>query len=351
MKKLKKFLIVITILTIVGIIIWQIPTIADWGDYESYDSSSSYDDWGSSSWDSSDWGSSSSYDDDWGSSSSSWDWDDDYHYSSSGSSGDLFWLGYLFGRHPGVAFCIIFMILAFAFYIYKSKNNTDDFLKNHMAEQNRMRRPTIDVERNRQRNRDVLFGVNDSPIEDQIQAEDPMFNKAEFLAWASDMFVKLQYAWSDRNLENIRYFVTPELYEQTNNQVQRYINNKQINKLERVSVNLSRLYSFSTEGDREVLRIVLESKMIDYIVDETTGKTLRGDPAINNVNPYILTFVRKAGVKTPEGGIKPKTMNCPNCGGLTTILSSGKCPYCGSIITTRDNNWTLSEMKRYNPNA
>ena len=178
-----------------------------------------------------------------------------------------------------------------------------------------------------------------------------MFNKAEFLAWAGDMFVKLQYAWSDRNLESIRHFVTPELFEQTNNQIQRYITNKQINKLERVSVNLSRLYSFDHQGDRDILRIVLESKMIDYIVDENTGDSIRGNKAENIVNPYILTFVRKTGVKTPEGGIKPVTMNCPNCGGATTILSSGKCPYCGSIITTRDNNWTLSELKRYNPNA
>ena len=349
MKKLKRILLLLIILLIIGAIILEIPTIADWGDYESYDSSSSYDDWGSSSWDSSDWGSSSSYDDDWGSSSSSWD--DDYHYSSSRSSGDLFRLGYLLGHSPGLFMVIVIIFIAIAVYIYKNKNNTDDFLKNHMAQNNMMRKPTVDIERNRQKNRDVLFGVNDSSIEDQIQKEDPMFNKAEFLAWASDMFVKLQYAWSDRNLENIRYFVTPELYEQTNNQIQRYVTNKQINKLERVSVNLSRLYSFEHQGDRDVLRIVLESKMIDYIVDENSGNLIRGDKAVNVVNPYILTFVRKTGVKTPEGGIKPVTMNCPNCGGATTILSSGKCPYCGSIITTRDNNWTLSEMKRYNPNA
>lgn len=346
MQKFKKFLIIISVLMIIGIIIWEIPTIADWGDYESYDSSSSYDDWGSSS---SSWGS-SSYDD-WGSSSSRWDDDDYYYRGSSSSSGDLFWIGYLFGRHPGLATIIVFIIIAAAIYVYKNKNNNDDFLRNHMRQQNMMHRPSIDIERNRQRNREVLFGVSDTPIENQIQSEDPMFNKAEFLAWASDMFIKLQYAWSDRNLENIRYFVTPELYEQTNNQVQRYISNKQINKLERVSVNLSRLYSFEHQGDRDILRIVLESKMIDYIVDESTGKTIRGNQATNVVNPYILTFVRKSGVKTPEGGVKPLTMNCPNCGGATTILSSGKCPYCGSIITTRDNNWTLSEMKRYNPNA
>lgn len=337
-KIIKRLLILVTILAIIGIIIWQIPSIADWGDYESYDSSSSYDDWGSSS---SDW--------DWGDSSSDWDWGGSYS-----SSDDGFWIGWLlgnlFGGNPGFGFIVVIIIIVIVVYVYKNKHNTDSFLQNHMKD-NMMRRPSVDVEARRRQNRDVLFGVSDSSIENEIQTIDPMFNKAEFLSWASDMFVKLQYAWSDRNLENIRYFITPELYEQTNNQVQRYITNKQINKLERVSVNLSRLYSFSQEGDREILRVVLESKMVDYIMDEQSGKILRGDQATNVVNPYILTFVRKAGVKTPEGGVKPTTMNCPNCGGATTILSSGKCPYCGSIITTRDNNWSLSEMKRYNPNA
>ncbi|MBR2290194.1 MAG: Tim44 domain-containing protein [Clostridia bacterium] len=336
-KKLKKFLGIIVVLAIIGIVVWQIPTIADWGDYESYDSSSSYDDWGSSSsYDYDDWGSSSSYDyDDWGSSWSSWD--DGYHSSSF----------YYFGsgsRGSKLSLIIAWVFVIFiAFYLFKNRHNTNSFLRGN--------RPSIDAEMQRRRNREVLFGVSDAPIENQIQEIDPMFNKAEFLSWASDMFVKLQYAWSDRNLEEIRHFVTPDLYEQTNNQVQRYIQNKQINKLERISVNLYRLYSFAEEGDREILRVVLESKMIDYIIDETTQKVVRGNQAINVVNPYILTFVRKAGVKTPEGGVKPVTMNCPNCGGATTILSSGKCPYCGSIITTRDNHWTLSEMKRYNPNA
>ena len=339
MKKFKKFLIVVLVLTIVGIIIWQIPTIADWGDYESYDSSSSYDDWGSSS-------------SDWGSSSSDWD-SDDYGWSrSSSSSGDGFWIGYLLGRLLGSdsagGFIFWIIIIAIVIYAYKKRHNKDGFKPSTTT---MMNRPNVNVEAQRRKNRDELFGISDASIETQIQTEDPLFNKAEFLTWAGDMFVKLQYAWADRNLETVRYFVTPELYEQTNNQVQRYITNKQINKLERVSVNISRLYSFDHQGDRDILRIVLESKMIDYIVDETTGKTIRGDQNTNVVNPYILTFVRKTGVKTPEGGIKPVTMNCPNCGGATTILSSGKCPYCGSIITTRDNNWTLSEMKRYNPNV
>ena len=343
MHKIQKFLVSLIVIVFLENLIIGVPTIADWGDYDMYDGSSSYDDWGgsssSSSWSDDDWSSSSS--------SSSWgsSWDDDYYgsgssYRSSSSSS---------GGSPIIVFGTLgFFVLIILLYISTKKHyKEEDELYNRTVNNRRM----DDILARRAENRNVIFGTSDKEIEDKIQLEDPLFNKSEFLAWASDMFVKLQYAWSDRNLEDIRYFITPELYEQTNGQVQRYITNKQINKLERVSVNISRLYSYEQQGDRDILRVVLESKMIDYIIDENTGNVLRGDPALNIVNPYILTFVRKTGVKTEEGEIKPVTMNCPNCGGATTILSSGKCPYCGSIITTRDNNWALSELKRYNPNV
>lgn len=194
------------------------------------------------------------------------------------------------------------------------------------------------------------FNSDETAIENEVQADDPLFNKAEFLSFASDLFIKLQYAWSDRNLESVRVFQTPELYEQTLSQINRYVANKQINKLERVSVNVAKLYKFEKQGDRECLSVILESKMIDYIIDETTGKLLKGSKDLNKVNAYVLTFVRKEGVKTREDGKVTATMNCPNCGAATEILSSGKCPYCGSVITTTNHNWALSSLKRYNPN-
>ena len=175
MKKFKKLLIVVLLLTIVGIIIWQIPTIADWGDYESYDSSSSYDDWGSSS-------------SDWGSSSSDWDSDDYGWSSSSSSSGDGFWIGYLLGRlfesSPIGGFIFIIIIIAIVVYAYKNRHNSSGFTQKYQSTM--MNRPSFDVEAQRRKNRDELFGVSDASIETTIQAEDPLFNKAEFLAWAGD---------------------------------------------------------------------------------------------------------------------------------------------------------------------
>ena len=40
-------------------------------------------------------------------------------------------------------------------------------------------------------------------------------------------------------------------------------------------------------------------------------------------------------------------MNCPNCGAPTNITSSGKCSYCGSVITTKDYGWVLAGLEPF----
>ena len=37
---------------------------------------------------------------------------------------------------------------------------------------------------------------------------------------------------------------------------------------------------------------------------------------------------------------------CPNCGAKTQITVSGKCEYCGSVLTTGEYNWALSNLER-----
>ncbi|HHZ05450.1 MAG TPA: hypothetical protein GX401_01475 [Clostridiales bacterium] len=35
---------------------------------------------------------------------------------------------------------------------------------------------------------------------------------------------------------------------------------------------------------------------------------------------------------------------CPHCGAPLQITSSGKCEYCGSIVTTGEFDWVLSDL-------
>lgn len=137
--------------------------------FDRYDSGGS--DWGSSSgWSSSsDWGSSSS----WGSSS---DW---------GTSGDTYSFIPFFISSDGMG--VIFLIIIVLSVIYSVHNRF------------RKEKSPGSV---------YTTNVRDVPVThlyaDRIKAIDPMFSEEKFLAWAKELYVKMQKAWTARDWEEMR---------------------------------------------------------------------------------------------------------------------------------------------------
>lgn len=310
MKKSKKlFLIIISF-----VIMLQIHTVslADVGSFDRYDSGSSSS--SSSSWDSGSSSSWSSHDYDYGSSSSS-------SYDSDSDLDGFTIIGVL-----------VFFAIVFIYSYIKAKNSQKsqgNISKTAYAT------PEIDVSQSH------IWA-------DEIKKIDPNFSEEKMLAWAKDLYVKLQNAWTERDWEPMRPFETESLFEQHKSQLQGYIDTNRINIVDRIAVNYATLYKFRQEGDRDILEIALKATKKDYIIDATTKEVLEGNKEQDRISVYKMTFERKTGVLTPEGTGKVKTTNCPNCGAPTEITSAGKCPYCGSVITTGNNTWVLSGLEPLN---
>lgn len=306
MKKSKKILsLAISILAVFALVI-SISTIsvADVGDFESYD----YGD----SWSSSDWG------------SSSWDYDYDYDYDYGGG------IYFIDGSPAGIIF--FFIILAIIIVLSKKgklNGNSRPYYDHY--HQTRTPIPTYDS----------------SNTINKIHEVDPYFNEDKFLSWAKTTFIKLQNAWTARDWEQIRTIESEELFEQHSAQIKRYIDKKQINVMDRIAVNYAKLYSFSQDEDKDTLSILLNSSMADYIIDENTQEVIQGDKITRRTKTYKMTFIRKKGLKTSESTDEKKTTNCPNCGAPTNITSSGKCEYCGSVITIGEHDWVLSNLEPF----
>ena len=186
---------------------------------------------------------------------------------------------------------------------------------------------------------------NTNSVEAKIRETDPNFSAENFMSFAKEVFVKLQTAWMDRKWEEIRPFESNELFEQHRQQLQYLIDKNQINMMERICVRHTHLNSFRQDGDKEIIQMTLKSAMKDYTIDADTKKVVQGNPNEDVYMVYTLTFMRKVGVKTKEGTDQKSTTNCPNCGAPTNITSSGKCEYCGSIITTGEHGWVLSGLE------
>lgn len=295
-KKIIKLVKVVLIVSLLINVKLGLKVQADVGGIQRYDSSSS-----SSSYSSSSSGSYSSSDYDWGTHSSSGS------YSSSGS----FTLPEM----------IIFLVVVGIVIYVTMKQNGDT-------------KSSINSTKD-----------NTKQVATQIRQIDPMFSEDNFLAWTKEVFIKLQTAWTKKDWSIIRPFESNELFEQHNSQLQEFIERGRTNIVERINVTSATLYSFKQDGDKETLKVTLKAVMRDYIIDDSTKRVLEGNPNVDQYMTYRLTFIRKAGVKTKPGTNSKSTTNCPNCGAPTQITSAGKCEYCGSVITTGEHDWILSNLE------
>ena len=252
-------------------------------------------------------------------------------YSSSSSSdsdsGDWFFIFYiLFDLFGPIGALIIIGIIAVVFYFMKKSG------KLTKAENITTNNKVSDI-----------IDTSDS-VANQIRETDPNFSADAFIGWTREVFLKIQQAWSDRNWELIRPFESNELFNVHNSQLDEYIRNKKINKVEKINIKKVALHSYRVDGDKEVLTVYLDAIMRDYVTDEA-GKVLESDPNKDWYMEYTMTFNRKVGVKTQAGLSNKSTTNCPNCGAPTVVTSSGKCDYCKSVITTGEHDWVLSDIR------
>ena len=243
-------------------------------------------------------------------------------------------IGYLLGlfiENPTMGF-IVFIILVILVLVYRRKNKKQASDPGYINQQVQ-----------NQVNNDITMNYTDA-VASQIRQIDPSFSAEKFIGWAQEVFMKLQEAWTTRDWKVIRPFESETLFNTHKQQLDEYIRLNKINVIEKIGIKHCSLKSFTVDGDKEVLVVALNAVMRDYVIDAETRKVLESDPNRDWYMKYELTFNRKTGVKTQPGMSNKSTTNCPNCGAPTEITSSGQCPYCGSVITTGEHDWVLTNL-------
>lgn len=298
-------LLAVMMLVLVMAFSTQTTAKAGFGDFNDYDSSS-------------DWDSSDSWDSDWGSS----DYDSyDYDYDDDGGSGEFSPIAIVIGL-----IIVVYSIIEST----RKKNKKTSGTATQRAPQHRAPAPA------------PAPADQTEAISQQIKAKDPLFTAQDFLAFAGDVYMDIQSAWEKRDLTPVRAVLHQNLYQQTEKQIQKKIQDGVVNHLERISVNKSYLMSYHTDEKYEYLDVYLAASMIDYQVKEATGEILFGDKTTRWNMQYKMTFMRSVGSLTKDAKDKEKGLVCPNCGAPLTGTSFGKCEYCGSIVTTGAYDWVLS---------
>lgn len=293
-----------------------IDTYAGFGDLNDYDYGGG-DDWGGD-----DWGDSYDYDDGWGGSS--------YSYSGShGSSGSV-----------SIPVVVVVIVIIVAYSVTKSR-----LAKKTSGTAQAPTSRNMQSGRSNASQPAKTLPDRTEQISQIMKAKDVNFTANDFLSYVKRVYVDIQEAWSKRDLEPVRSVLHPNLYQQTQQQIDRKIADGIVNHLERIAVNTAYLTGYRQDDDYEYMAVYLAAQMIDYQVKEETGEVLYGDRNTLWHMFYKMTFVRAITMQTPDiTEAENEVMRCPSCGAPIEGTAFGKCEYCGTVVSTGKYGWVLSDF-------
>lgn len=250
----------------------------------------------------------SSYDSGSSSSGSSWSESSSSHSSgsswsgsssSSSSSGEQFWV---------LVFIFSVLILIYVFK-YAYEINGEIGFENH----------------------------NYDEISDDIITEvDPNLVPEEFMLNAFQIYKDIQTAWMNFDTKTIRNLTTDELYNMYSSQLEALQLKNQRNMMEDITLEDVRIVNIEKENNIITINVYLWVKCYDYVINEATKETLRGNDSQKINIEYEISFVKKVSKTT-------KKTKCTNCGAKIEMNASANCPYCRSTLVKISDKYVMSK--------
>ena len=172
----------------------------------------------------------------------------------------------------------------------------------------------------------------------------PNFSESDLVKKLSNIYVQMQNGCTARNIESLRPYFTDALYQQFDRQIKSLIASHRINRVDRIAVLDVVLRGWFQEGGDDHLVALLKTRITDYIVDEDTGKVISGSDTAEKFMTYEWDLSRPTGTVTEQAG-EVTERHCPNCGAPLSVNESAKCPYCDTVLTFQDHDWTIYAVK------
>ena len=173
---------------------------------------------------------------------------------------------------------------------------------------------------------------------------DPEFNEAEFKEKLSNLYIQMQQCWHEKNIESLKPYFTDAFYNQCDRQLDMKRKQNQTSYTERIAVLEVVARGYYQESGMDHIVVRLKARIVDYTLDDNTGKVVSGDRNAEKFMTYEWDLCRKSGVITAKRD-EMRTVTCPSCGAPVSINQSAKCPYCGTVITVDNEDWALNGIK------
>jgi predicted lipid-binding transport protein (Tim44 family) len=128
-----------------------------------------------------------------------------------------------------------------------------------------------------------------------IKDMDSSFDEGRFKETVEDQFFKIQSAWTKRDLTGVKQLLNPEMQANFQTEIDRAIAKKEMNRLENVAVRQVEIVDAVQDQGEEYITVKFLASLLDYTVDETTGRVVSGSASDPVKFLEYWTFARKVG--------------------------------------------------------
>ncbi len=173
---------------------------------------------------------------------------------------------------------------------------------------------------------------------------DPEFSESEFKEKVSNMYVQFQNAWENKDMEELRPYLTENLYAQCEQQLEEYKRDHRTNKVDNIAVLEVTPLGWTQQDGNDIISVRLKTRITDYVIDDATGNVISGSKTAEKFMEYEWLLARTSGKTTAdfEGTV---AHTCPNCGAPIDLNKSAKCEYCETVVESDTFNWAVREIK------
>lgn len=171
---------------------------------------------------------------------------------------------------------------------------------------------------------------------DKIKKVIPDFNEKKFLKNGYDMFLKIENAWMNLDMEDVHNLITDEMFNMYDSQLDMMKVKNEQNIMSDFVLKDSAITGFLEQNDTIEIKTQYIIEFYDYIIDKDSKKVTSGNKSRKVRMHYEFTFIKNKDENS-------KIDVCPCCGAKVDVNSAGTCEYCGSKIIGNNSNWVMAK--------
>jgi hypothetical protein len=182
-------------------------------------------------------------------------------------------------------------------------------------------------------------------VDDQfhrLQTADPAIDLDALNARLSLIHSELSAAWSKNELVPVRGLVSDGLFDYLSYWVTAYKKSGLLNLIRDVEITRTELAKVTLDRWYHAVTVRIWATGLDYVIQERTGKVVRGSKRRPRPHSEYWTLIRSAARKGPPNA----SATCGNCGAPLEVSMAGACKYCNAHVTRGEFDWVLSKIEQ-----